>query len=79
MWSRRRVTQVSAAAILIISICWIAWTGQRMVTIGEFASDHGTSGYPGAGTWFGFLAALIIGLASLTTMIVLAENGRRQH
>jgi hypothetical protein len=71
--------QVSLAIVVFISIAWTVWTGHRMISIGEFASDHATSGYPGAGTWLGFLGAVIVGLASLATLIVLTSQGRRRY
>jgi hypothetical protein len=72
------VLQAVLATPLFVSIGWAIWTGQRMISIGEFASDHATSGYPGAGTWFGFMAAVIIGVASLATLIGMASRSKQR-
>jgi hypothetical protein len=79
MGSRRGVALVSSVAILLISIGWRVWTAHRMIGIGEFASDHAASGYPGAGTWIGFLVSLIIGMASLAVIVVLVNSHTKQH
>ena len=35
---------------------------------GEYASDHGTNGYPGAWAWYAFFISLIATVASGTVL-----------
>ncbi len=76
--TRRRVTGL-IGGVLVTCVCLVVWTASRMVIVGEYASDHGTSGDPGNWLWLVFLSSLVVGCASIPTLIVLGEKGRHER
>ncbi len=74
---KRKVVMRLAACCFALSTIAVVLIANKLLAGGEYASDHGTSGYPGAGVWISFLAALLVGFVSLTALVVLIEQGRR--
>jgi hypothetical protein len=74
---KRKVVLKLAACCFVLSTVAVVLIADKLWTGGEYANDHGTSGYPGAGIWFGFLGAVLISLVSLSSIVVLIEQGRR--
>ena len=72
-----RAAIASVGGILVVCVAMGAWSADRMVSIGEYASDHGTSGAVGSWLWIPFLTALAVGCVALVTLVVMGEKGRR--